>query len=92
MQTKFNIGDHVKILDGNKIENYFGGWAPTMDFTIGKIVTIDKIRIGKNGIGYLTEEIPFTFDERGLELAHDAESTKSDDNLLFLAAILAGLV
>lgn len=47
MQTKFNIGDHVKILDGNKIENYFGGWAPTMDFTIGKIVTIDKIGIGK---------------------------------------------
>lgn len=94
MQTKFNIGDKVKILDGSKIDDYYGCWTSSMDIAVNKIVTIDSIRITDKGIGYLTEEIPFLFDERGLELTDDEDDkeTEPDDNLLFLAAILAGLL
>lgn len=94
MQTKFNIGDKVKILDGSQIDNYCGDWTPMMNITVGEIATIDCIRITDKGVGYLTEEIPFIFDERGLELTDDEDDkeTEPDDNLLFLAAILAGLL
>lgn len=94
MQTKFNIGDKVKILDGSQINGYIGAWTPTMNIAVGEIATIDQIRITDKGVGYFTEEIPFIFDERGLELTDDEDdkSTKPDDNLLFLAALLAGLL
>lgn len=94
MQTKFNIGDKVRILDGSQINGYIGVWTPMMNIAIGEIATIDQIRITDKGVGYLTEEIPFIFDERGLELTDDEDDkeTEPDDNLLFLAAILAGLL
>lgn len=94
MQTKFNIGDKVKILDGSQINGYIGAWTPMMNIAVGEIATIDQIRITDKGVGYLTEEIPFIFDERGLELTDDEDDkeTEPDDNLLFLAAILAGLL
>lgn len=94
MQTKFNIGDKVKILDGSQINGYIGAWIPMMNIAVGEIATIDQIRITDKGVGYLTEEIPFIFDERGLELTDDEDDkeTEPDDNLLFLAAILAGLL
>lgn len=94
MQTKFNIGDKVKILDGSQINDYIGAWTPMMNIAVGEIATIDQIRITDKGVGYFTEEIPFIFDERGLELTDDEDDkeTEPDDNLLFLAAILAGLL
>nr|DAH91023.1 MAG TPA: hypothetical protein [Caudoviricetes sp.] len=94
MQTKFNIGDKVKILDGSQINGYIGAWTPVMNIAVGEIVTIDQIRITDKGVGYLTEEIPFIFDERGLEFTDDEDDkeTEPDDNLLFLAAIFAGLL
>lgn len=94
MQTKFNIGDKVRILDGSQINGYIGAWTPTMNIAVGEIVTIDQIRITDKGVGYLTEKIPFIFDERGLELTDDEDDkeTELDDNLLFLTAILAGLL
>lgn len=69
MVTKFNIGDHVKILDGNKIENYFGGWNPMMDKYIDKVGTIRKITITSSGVQYDLEKTSYVFDERGLEAA-----------------------
>lgn len=94
MQTKFNIGDKVKILDGSQINGYIGAWTPMMNIVVGEIATIDQIRITDKGVGYLTEEISFIFDERGLELTdnEDDKETEPDDNLLFLAAILAVLL
>lgn len=94
MQTKFNIGDKVKILDGSQINDYIGAWTPMMNIAVGEIATIDQIRITDKGVGYLTEEITFIFDERGLELTDDEDDkeTEPDDNLLFLAVILAGLL
>lgn len=103
MQTKFNIGDKVKILDGSDIDGYRGHWTPRMNRLVGRIVTIDEIRINDYGIGYLTKEIPYMFDERGLafissepteptESTESTESTEPDGGLLLLAAILAGLL
>ena len=83
MLTKFNIGDHVKILDGNKIENYFGGWTPMMDRFIGKVDTIHSITIISNGIQYGLEGTPYVFDERGLEAtsADDIKDNIDDSNI-----------
>lgn len=69
MVTKFNIGDHVKILDGNKIENYSGGWVPAMNRFIGKVDTIHSITITSDGVRYDLEKTGYVFDERGLETA-----------------------
>lgn len=104
MRTKFNIGDKVKILDGSDIAGYRGHWTPLMHRLVGRIVTIDEIRINDGGIGYCTEETPYMFDERGLAFI-SSESTEpiaptepikddldEDDSLLFLAAVLAGLL
>lgn len=101
MQTKFNIGDRVKILDGSDIDGYIGGWTPHMNRLVGRIATIDQIRITDKGIGYYVEENLHVFDERGLAFissksSEPVEPTKDDldedDSLLFLAAVLAGLL
>lgn len=104
MQTKFNIGDKVKILDGSDINDYRGHWTPRMNRLVGRIVTIDEIRINDYGIGYLTKEIPYTFDERGLVLISSESTEPTDDDLddlddlieddafLLFAATLVGLL
>lgn len=35
MQTKFNMGDKVKVLDGSNIPEYLGDWNPVMSMAIG---------------------------------------------------------
>ncbi len=104
MQTKFNIGDKVKILDGSDIDGYRGRWTSRMNRLVGRIVTIDEIRINDYGIGYLTKEIPYMFDERGLafissESTEPTEPTEDDlddliedDAFLLFAAALVGLL
>lgn len=101
MQTKFNIGDKVKILDGSDIDGYRGHWTPRMNRLVGRIVTIDEIKICDKGIGYLTEEIPYMFDERGLAFISSEPTEPIEDNLddlieddafLLFAAMLAGLL
>lgn len=76
METKFNINDKVKILDGNTADDYFGSWAHCMDMLIGKIVTIDGIRIHDCRIGYYMKEVDFIFDERYLEKATEEKESK----------------
>ncbi len=101
MQTKFNIGDKVKILDGSDIDGYRGHWTPRMNRLVGRIVTIDEIRINDYGIGYLTKEIPCMFDERGLAFISsepteptedDLDDLIEDDAFLLFAATLVGLL
>lgn len=104
MQTKFNIGDKVKILDGSDIDGDRGHWTPRMNRLVGRIVTIDEIRICDKGIGYLTEETPHMFDERGLAFIgsepteptepneDDLDDLIEDDAFLLFAATLAGLL
>lgn len=76
METKFNIGDKVKILDGNTVDDYFGSWTYCMDRLIGKIVTIDGIRIRDCRIGYYMKEVDFMFDERYLEKVSEEKCEK----------------
>ena len=68
MQTKFNVGDKVKVLDGSEIEDYVGSWTHAMTIAVDEIGIIDCICITDKGIGYFIKEISFLFDERGLEL------------------------
>lgn len=81
MQTKFNIGDKVKILDGSNIDGYIGGWTPYMNRLVGKIATIDQIRITDKGIGYYVEEDLYVFDERGLAFISSEPTEPIEDDL-----------
>lgn len=75
--AKFKVGDKVRILDGSKIENYTGCWnsVGAMNSYIGTIQTIRSIdKVWSNGrVSYRMEDIKFTWDERGLELADSAQ-------------------
>lgn len=101
MQTKFNIGDKVKILDGSDINGYMGGWTPYMNRLVGRIVTVDEIRIRDKSICYYVEEDRHVFDERGLAfissestepIEDDLDDLIEDDAFLLFAATLAGLL
>ena len=72
-----------------------------MNRLAGRIVTIDEIRINDYGIGYLTKEIPYMFDERGLAfisseptepIEDDLDDLIEDDAFLLFAATLVGLL
>lgn len=94
MQTKFNIGDKVRILDGDNIDRYVGGWIPRiMDHFISKVVTVESVKITKHGVGYKVEEIPLIFDERGLEsVGNENEQVDCDDADLCFADLIAKLL
>lgn len=62
--TKFKVGDRVRVLDGSKIEGYHGSWVPDMEEYVGNVYTIAKIH--PSGSCRL-KDIPFIYDERGLE-------------------------
>ena len=67
--AKFNIGDKVRILNGSNINNYRGSWVDGMNDYVGQVRYIDSISTPWGGtVGYSLDEIPFTWDERGLEL------------------------
>ena len=73
---KFKVGDKVRILDGSNIENYAGGWTPSMRHYVGKVSTIKAIKnqyhdLGIDGGGY-------AYDERGLELVDDKSNFDKD--------------
>lgn len=62
--AKFKVGDRVRVLDGSKIEGYAGNWVSCMDKYVGEIHTVAKIHPGGS---YQLKDIPFVYDERGLE-------------------------
>ena len=68
MKAKFKVGDKVRILDGNNIEDYIGTFVPDMEKFIGEVDTIRKIEESWLGIGYYLEHNTWIWDERGLEL------------------------
>ena len=66
--AKFKVGDKVKILDGSMFSNYAGGWTYGMCSYIGHVATIERVnRLGE----YFMKEIPYVWDERGLELVKE---------------------
>lgn len=62
--AKFKVGDQVRVLDGSKIEGYAGTWVPDMQEYVGNVYTIAKIHPSGS---YRLKDIPFVYDERGLE-------------------------
>lgn len=68
MKAKFNPGDRVVILDGNKIPNYTCGWTEPMDNYIGEIHEIKSSALYGGTHAYCLKGIPYSWDERGLKL------------------------
>lgn len=66
--SKFKVGDKVRILDGSKINDYYGGWTDNMKKYIDKIYTINEVLKRNRGIAYRMKEIGYVWDERCLEL------------------------
>lgn len=66
--AKFKVGDRVRVLDGSKIEDYHGSWVPDMKEYVGDVYTVAKIHPSGS---YRLKDIPFVYDERGLERAEN---------------------
>lgn len=73
----------MKVLDGSEIEGYIGRWVHEMNIAVGEIGVIDSINITDKGIGYFIEEIPFLFDERGLELVTVEKPKRYSGKIIF---------
>lgn len=73
---KFKVGDKVRILDGSKINNYFGCWIDGMKNHVDKVYTVESISARRHNetTGYHMKEIGYVWDERGLELVTENKS------------------
>ena len=72
-ETKFKIGDKVRILDGSEIKNYTGGFTGGMAALVGKVATVRWVEPWSGGrIAYWLEGVKdvdgYVWDERGLQL------------------------
>lgn len=68
---KFKLGDKVRILDGSNIEGYTQGWTSGMALHVGeiyKIKDVDTLLYNDGRYAYKLENVPYWWDERGLEL------------------------
>lgn len=77
MEFKFKVGQKVRVLDGENIENYVCGWNPHMNCWVGRVVTIDRCCEGMRHLpAYEVIENSWTFDERGLVALSDKDYIK----------------
>lgn len=79
--AKFKVGDKVRVLDGSKIENYFGGWI--MDEYVGSVQTIRNLIKKRDIVVYQLKNNRFYWDERGLELVNEGEPMVQIDRVIF---------
>lgn len=84
METKFNIGDKVKILDGSNIPNYLGEWNPVMSMAIGMTATVNTVMACSDGrVGYFLDGLVPLFDERGLEKVEEKAPEPYSGKIIF---------
>lgn len=84
METKFNIGDKVKILDGSNILNYLGEWNPVMSMAIGMTATVNTVMVCSDGrVGYFLDGLVLLFDERGLEKVEEKALEPYSGKIIF---------
>lgn len=84
METKFNIGDKVKILDGSNIPNYLGEWNPVMGIAIGMTGTVNAVMACSDGrVGYFLDGLSPLFDERGLEKVEEKAPEPYSGKIIF---------
>lgn len=73
-KARFNIGDRVRVLDGSKIQDYFGNWVDDLNQYVGNVYTVVSRRWSWDGtrVQYTLEGVKsswgdsWVFDERGL--------------------------
>lgn len=65
---KFKVGDTVRIMDGSKAKNYFGGWVEDMGEYVGREAVISRFTVKDRAVKL--EGIFWTFDVRYLEPAN----------------------
>lgn len=84
MQTKFNMGDKVKVLDGSNIPNYLGEWNPVMSMAIGMTATVHAVIADSDGrVGYFLDCLTPLFDERGLEKVEEKAPEPYNGKIIF---------
>lgn len=84
METKFNIGDKVKILDGSNIPNYLGEWNLVMSMAIGMTATVNTVMACSDGrVGYFLDGLVPLFDERGLEKVEEKAPEPYSGKIIF---------
>lgn len=65
--SKFKVGDKVRLQDGSKIADFTGGWISDFTKLIGRTFTIREVRDHYvDRVGYYFEETAGLFDERAL--------------------------
>lgn len=76
--AKFKKGDKVRVLDGSKIERYFGTWTRGMNDYVGHEFCVDEIveAVDRDGYYLSGEPYGYIFDERGLELVDDKKTPR----------------
>lgn len=84
MQTKFNMGDKVKVLDGSNIPEYLGDWNPVMSMAIGMTGTVNAVIACSDGrVGYFLDGLAPLFDERGLEKVEEKVPEPYNGKIIF---------
>ncbi len=84
MQTKFDMGDKVKVLDGSNIPNYLGEWNSVMGVAIGMTGTVDTVMACSDGrVGYFLDGLSPLFDERGLEKVEEKAPEPYNGKIIF---------
>lgn len=84
METKFNMGDKVKVLDGSNIPNYLGTWDPVMRIAIGITGTVKTVIACIDGrVGYFLDGLSTLFDERGLEKVEEKAPEPYNGKIIF---------
>lgn len=83
------IGDVVRVLDGNNIDDYYGGWC--MDYYVGVKAYVSKIGHDEfHRVYYVLQAFDddydyggihgYYFDERGLQLIEHGEILMQEDD------------
>lgn len=84
MQTKFDMGDKVRVLDGSNIPEYLGNWNPVMSMAIGMTGTINNVIVCSDGrVGYFLDCLTLLFDERGLEKVEEKAPEPYSGKIIF---------
>lgn len=84
MQTKFDMGDKVRVLDGSNIPEYLGDWNPVMSMAIGMTGTVNAVMACSDGrVGYFLDGLAPLFDERGLEKVEEKAPEPYNGKIIF---------
>ena len=92
--AKFKVGDKVRILDGSRIPNYYGGWTDEMAKHVGEVHEVENIKdvvFGKVKVCLRGVDVSvFVWDERGLVRADERKIVITSDGKTTTAVLYNG--